>query len=70
MDFAQNGFVAEAEAAEFLGVAVQTLRNFRCQGRGPAYIKRGRMVRYAMQDLMDYMAAGRIDPERRGLAMG
>jgi predicted site-specific integrase-resolvase len=70
MDFAQNGFVAEAEAAKFLGVAVQSMRNWRHQGRGPAYIKKGRMVRYAMQDLMDYMAADRIDPERRRVAMG
>jgi hypothetical protein len=46
------------------------MRNWRCQGRGPAYVKRGRMVRYAMQDLMDFMAAGRIDPEERRLAVG
>jgi hypothetical protein len=65
-----QGFVAEREAAKFLGVAVQSMRNWRCQGRGPAYVKRGRMVRYAMQDLMDFMAAGRIDPEERRLAVG
>jgi excisionase family DNA binding protein len=65
-----QGFVVEKEAAKFLGVAVQSMRNWLHQGRGPAYIKRGRMVRYALQDLMDYMAAGRIDPERRGVAMG
>jgi hypothetical protein len=65
-----QGFVAEREAARFLGVAVQSMRNWRCQGRGPAYVKRGRMVRYAMQDLMDFMAAGRIDPEERRLAVG
>jgi predicted site-specific integrase-resolvase len=64
------GFVAEGQAARFLGVSVQTLRNWRCQGRGPAYIKKGRMVRYAMQDLMDYMTAGRIDPEEWRMAMG
>jgi hypothetical protein len=27
-------------------------------------------VRYAMQDLMDYMTAGRIDPEEWRMAMG
>jgi predicted site-specific integrase-resolvase len=65
-----QGFVAEGEAAKFLGLSVQTLRNWRCQGRGPAYIKKGRMVRYAMQDLVDFMAMGRIDPEERRMAIG
>jgi hypothetical protein len=41
----------------------QTLRNYRHLGKGPAYSKRGRMVRYRLQDLLDFMEAGRIDPE-------
>ena len=36
----------ETEAAKKLGVAVQTLRNWRHVRRGPAYIKFGRNVRY------------------------
>jgi DNA-binding transcriptional regulator YiaG len=31
-------------AAKALGMAVQTLRNWRCQRKGPAYIKLGRSV--------------------------
>jgi hypothetical protein len=62
MDY--QGFVTEKEAAKFLGVATQSLRNWRCLRRGPAYIKKGKMVRYAMKDLMDCMDAGRIDPSQ------
>jgi Helix-turn-helix domain len=58
-------FVNDVEAAKILAVSPQTLRNYRHLGRGPAYSKRGRMVRYKVADLLDYMDSGRIDPEAR-----
>ncbi len=59
-------YVSDVEAAKILSCSPQTLRNYRCLGKGPAYSKRGRMVRYRIQDLLDFMSAGRIDPEVRG----
>ena len=56
-------FVNDVEAAKILSVGPQTLRNWRCQRRGPAYTKKGRMVRYKLQDLLDFMSRSRIDPE-------
>jgi len=35
-----------ADAAEHLGLAVQTLANWRVLGKGPAYLRVGRLVRY------------------------
>ena len=62
----QNCFVSDVEAGRIMGVAPQSLRNWRCLGRGPAYSKRGgRLIRYKIQDLIDFMALGRIDPEAR-----
>ena len=61
-DFAVNA-VDENRAARFLGVAVQTLRNWRHQSRGPAYVKMGRSVRYQVDDLVDYLKKKKIDPE-------
>ena len=55
--------VDEKRAAKFLGVAVQTLRNWRHQSRGPAYVKMGRSVRYQVDDLVDYLTKKKIDPE-------
>jgi hypothetical protein len=50
-------------ASKVLGVAVQTLRNWRHQRRGPAYVKMGRSVRYEFNDLVDYLNKKKIDPE-------
>lgn len=62
---AEDRYVNDVEAAKILAVSPQTLRNYRHLGRGPAYSKRGRMVRYKVADLFDYMNSGRIDPEAR-----
>jgi predicted DNA-binding transcriptional regulator AlpA len=45
------------EAAEFLGVPVGTLAQWRSQRRGPPYIKlEGRLVRYRQVDLDTYLS--------------
>jgi predicted site-specific integrase-resolvase len=58
-------FVNDIEAAKILSVSPQTLRNYRHLGRPPVYYKRGRMVRYKLADLLEFMEGGRIDPEAR-----
>ena len=57
----------DREAAEYLGVAVQTLRNWRHLRKGPAYLKlspgpRGR-IGYLVKDLNEYRNRCRVDPE-------
>ncbi len=42
-------------AAWFLGKAPKTLRNWRSQRRGPAYINLGCDVRYPLIGLLDYL---------------
>ena len=59
-----NEVYSESIAAEKLGVAVQTLRNWRCQRKGPPYLKIGRNVRYQCEDLYEYKQNKRIDPEK------
>ena len=59
--------LTDIEAAGFLGIAVQTMRNWRHVGKGPAYLKlspgpRGRIV-YLLEDLAAYRSQCRIDPE-------
>jgi len=56
--------VNEKRAAEMLGVAVQTLRNWRCLQKGPAYIKIERCVRYQIDDLHGYIERHKINPEQ------
>jgi hypothetical protein len=62
----KSQYVNDIKAAEILDCSAQTLRNYRHLRKGPAYSKRGRMVRYLVADLLDFMAAGRVDPEARG----
>jgi hypothetical protein len=58
-----NSYVPDVMAAVIIGSKPQTLRNWRHLRKGPPYTKRGRMIRYRVKDLLNYMAAGRVDPE-------
>lgn len=49
------------QAAEYLGVAANTLCNWRSQGVGPAYLKYGgRRVAYLVTDLEAFRDAHRV----------
>lgn len=51
--------VDEREAAAILGAQVQTLRNWRWNGKGPRFHKVGeRLVRYHRADLAAFVQAG------------
>ena len=50
----------EVEAAIFLGVKRQTLRNWRYRGVGPPYLKLEGAIRYAESDLEAYLEGCRV----------
>ena len=54
----------DVQAAAFLGLkSAQTLRNWRCQGKGPKYSKPGgRRIVYRVQDLEEFLMKSQIDP--------
>jgi hypothetical protein len=54
--------VKEHEAARILQKSVQSLRNERHLGRGCAYCKIGRNVRYLLSDIENYLMQNRIEP--------
>jgi hypothetical protein len=43
------------EVAEYLGVPTGTLANWRYQGRGPAFVRHGRFVRYRAVDIATWL---------------
>ncbi len=49
----------EAEVAEQIQCKVSALRKWRNEGRGPAFIKVGRLVRYRLADLEFYLEQNR-----------
>jgi predicted site-specific integrase-resolvase len=55
--------LGEKQAAEILGLAVWTLRNWRCSGKGPPYIKIGGSVKYREEDLRTFIQKRLVDPE-------
>jgi hypothetical protein len=59
----EDRYVNDVEAAKILSVSPQSMRNWRHMRKGPPYTKRGRMVRYSLKELMNYMDGGRITPE-------
>lgn len=52
-----DGRLTRSHAASYLGVAVQTLANWRSQGRGPKSIRLGGKVFYRLADLEAFIAA-------------
>jgi predicted DNA-binding transcriptional regulator AlpA len=61
----QDRALNEKEAADFLGLSVCTLRNYRHASRGPAYLKLSRAIRYLESDLREYRESKRVVPEKR-----
>jgi len=55
-------WIDEKEASQIMGVAVQTLRNWRFQGTGPPYFKIGRSVRYRLNEILAFMEERRVGP--------
>jgi len=51
-----NNLLTTKEAADFLGIPVRTLENWRCNQRYDLpYIKIGRLIRYRMTDLENWV---------------
>jgi hypothetical protein len=59
---------SEAEAAALLGLHAHQLRDLRLSGKLAASKIVGARVAYTRQDLADYLAACRVDPDPTGAA--
>jgi hypothetical protein len=57
--------VDETGAAEVIGCAPRTLANWRSQRRGPRFIRVGRLIRYRIEDLQEYLNAGIVEADQR-----
>jgi len=56
-------------AARFMGVAVATLAKMRCLGGSPPYVKAGRKILYAKEDLLAWLRERRIRNTADGLSL-
>ena len=58
----QPEYTDNAGAAAFLGLQPATLEIWRTRREGPPFIKVGKVVRYSMADLREYLEARRHKP--------
>jgi excisionase family DNA binding protein len=65
-DAGGNQPLTETEAAVRLGLKVATLRAWRHQGRGPAYVRLGRAIRYLAADVDEFLSSNRHSPRPNG----
>jgi len=54
--------VNDREAAAILNMAVDTVRKWRVEGRGPKFYRFGRAIRYAVADLDDFRDRHLVTP--------
>ncbi|MBV5337705.1 MAG: helix-turn-helix domain-containing protein [Deltaproteobacteria bacterium] len=47
--------VDEKRASELVGINLTTLQFFRRRGSGPAFVKLGRLIRYRIADIEDWI---------------
>jgi hypothetical protein len=59
-------YLKEQEVAEITGISVQHLRNSRWQSKGIPYVKAGRSIFYALNDVHDFMEAHKIQTQEQG----
>ena len=64
-----NGCLNRSNAAKYLGIATGTLSRWACEGKGPKYIKRGR-VWYRKEDLDAWLADGEVSSAAQARALG
>ena len=50
------------ELAKYLGMSAKTLKTYRADGLGPAFVKIGRMVRYRLSDVNKWRDSRVYDP--------
>lgn len=55
-------YLSAAEAAAFVGLNARTLANYRSARVGPPYRKVGSRVLYRLDDLIEYVEAGLVEP--------
>ncbi len=57
------GLMSERELAEKLKISLATLRAWRRNKRGPAFVRMGKAIKYRVDDVKDWLDGQRVDPK-------
>jgi excisionase family DNA binding protein len=55
--------MTEPETAEHIGISLSGLRKWRSDGRGPPYVRLGRLIRYRRTVVEEWLEKRMISPE-------
>lgn len=61
-----NTWLSTKEAARFLGIHPDTLRRWRREGIGPRYSRIGRLIRYHVDTLDEWLRSKEQDSQQGG----
>ena len=62
METVQERLLTESEMAHRLGVSISGLRKWRERHVGPKFIRLGRLIRYSVVDLEEWLASNKEEP--------
>jgi predicted site-specific integrase-resolvase len=52
------------QAADWLGLSVSTMNQWRANGLGPTYVRMGGRIAYRIQDLREWVKGAVVDKEK------
>lgn len=58
--------LSDREVEQLYGIKAGTLRNWRSQGRGPSFVKDGKVILYRRKDLEAYLQGRRVKTYDQG----
>lgn len=61
-----SSLLSEAETARCASVSTAALRKWRREGKGPAFLKLGKLVRYRTADIEQWLAGCVVSSRKRG----
>ena len=65
-DSSSGPLINEVEAAKSLNISLTTVQRWRREGKGPAYRKLNKTVRYRRSDIEDFVASARRTSTKGG----
>ena len=68
-DFLGTGLLTPEDVAALLQVTVNTLQNWRYNGRGPIFSRVGGIIRYTRQDINDFIYSSRQSITGQAMAL-
>jgi predicted DNA-binding transcriptional regulator AlpA len=60
-----DDLLTEREVLSCWSLSIPWLRRTRREGRGPRFLKLGKMVRYRRRDIEEYLADSTVEPKSR-----